>query len=166
MMNSGLQLEIGGVTLDLQYRAANLFVLTELTGKSPLDFFLSIFGEMPTKNVEMTDELKLRIGSSVTSLSIVVPLLVAGLAHHDEYAGLGPSKVHKRVCALLDAEAETSELGLVKTIAKFASELVVAFKDSLLPPATKTDASRSETKTGDKIDSPLPETASSLAGTI
>ena len=112
----------GGQSLDLRYKARNIMLLTEITGKSPLEFF--------QKYGDKSDSDGTRQAVRVSSPAFILPLLAAGCAHHKQYRKQSVDTLIDNLESLLDHE---SEIGIaegrtpLETYAMLGAQLMVPF---------------------------------------
>lgn len=129
-MIHAVEISLGGITLELQYLAENMMELTRLTGEDPVSFVDSMVAGQ---------EDKIRRGLQASSPHKLVPLIMAGLVHHDEYAGVDDRTMRRRVCGLLDAEARAQEVSVLILTANIAAKVVPVFRDACIPPGMLAD---------------------------
>ena len=124
-------LTLGKIPLKLRFKALNLMVLSEVTGKSPIEFFERFEG--------VRGEDVGNVAKRVCDFSFIVPLIMAGLADNPEYDSADLPNLRRKVCKLLDAEAETGG-GLLQVVADVASKLLPAATASLSVPSSETES--------------------------
>lgn len=132
--NRDISITLGKLTLNLKYEAENLYALSEITGTPWLEF---IQGMSPRKGEKKRDA-----GARVSDLSKVVPLIMAGLAHHDEYDGLTDRELRRKVCAQLDADARHRGVPLIQVTAEALARIMPFVAQTLIPPGSEQKKSK------------------------
>lgn len=108
---------VGGVDLELRFKTRNLMVLSELRGgESPFEF-LAKFGPGAGGD-ENAAALKL------ANPAFILPVLVAGCAHHPEYRRDTVDILRGKLEDLIDKEVETSGLTPIETYMILGSQVV------------------------------------------
>lgn len=151
-----IDIELGGVTLNVTFEALNLITLSKMTGGSPVDFFESIVGKIGSVRND-DDVRRASVGRRASDPAKVIPLLIAGIAHVPEFNGVDTDTLERRICALIDKEARTHKAGIIGVFATLAGKMIPVFSNSLIPPAF---ISADEEKDGGGAR-PLPEESSS-----
>lgn len=166
MQRASITIILAGTELRLQYLSENMYALSELTGKNPISFLEAAIAG--AKNAASVDELgpakRLEIGGRVSDFGFIVPLIMAGLAHLDEFEDVSPRTLRKRICRLLDAEAEREKTAVMVVTAQLAARILPVYQRALSPPGKAVDADIA-TAAGKVVETgPLAE-GSGLAGT-
>lgn len=154
MNRRDITITLGGVKLALKYEAENLYELTAITGK-PYFQFVQACAPREGETAEQA-------GQRCADLSYVVPLIMAGLAHHDEYASLSHRQLRRKVCELVDRECNTQKQPVVIIAAGLVGVLVPIVAATLVPPGVDIEEQlkADEQGKGDgTVASPLPEAA-------
>lgn len=111
-------IELMGQKLDLEFKSYNMLVLTDNTGKTPIDY-LSRFEGMASGDLAAYTK-------TMCDFAFIVPLIVAGLAKHPEFERTDALSLKKKICKMLDAEAEKRGTSLLPVIAEVAAKVVPA----------------------------------------
>jgi hypothetical protein len=96
---------LGGVELDLVFRARALMALSKLSGMAPPVFFARFEGI----NFENEEEI-----APLCDFDIVVPLICAGLVTHPRYGKRKAESLSAKVCELLEQEADKLAVPLLQ----------------------------------------------------
>lgn len=163
-----VDVEVGGLTLGLQYRSVNQMELQRLTGLDPVAFLEKAAGK-PSPSADLTDERArkaeiVRRGLHMSSLEHTVPLIIAGLAHDEHYAGVSDADMRRRICGLIDAEAEKRGEVALTVAATLANTIMPAFQAAVIPPGKAVDGTSDE-KATEGAPAPLAEAAAPSVGT-
>ncbi|NIU03762.1 MAG: hypothetical protein GWO40_05590 [Gammaproteobacteria bacterium] len=150
MSKARVNVELNGMELQLQYLSRNQMELQRITGLDPIAFMEQAVGD------EGKD--KVRRGIRASSLANIVPLICAGLAHHDEYAAMAEGALRKRICDYIDAEAEKTGSVPLIVAANLSRHILPVFRDAVIPPGKQVDKPQAE------ADDPLAEAGAESAG--
>jgi len=118
-----IKVQLGTIELDLEYKSTNLWALTEITGKTPFQIFQRLDGLKD-------DEVGGAIGV-LSDFAFVVPLIMAGLADHKDFRKISQDGLRRKVCKLLDAEAERTKTPLFQLVAELGAKIVPVVINSL-----------------------------------
>jgi hypothetical protein len=139
-----VDIELNGLVLELKYEAENMMELSRIAGVDPLSFLVRL---------QRGDNLdKYEVGMRSCDPAVLVPLIIAGLAHRDEYAGVSDRDMRRRICSLLDAEVVKQKSSLMIVSAHLVAKILPVFSNAITPPGG--DAKPNE----EAGPSPLPET--------
>ena len=108
---------LGGVDLDLRFRARALQVIKQLTGKSPPEYMSQLDG------LSIDDRSMI---NAIADMDFVVTLLCAGLSNHPKLGRLKPNVLNERVLKLLEDESDKSEIPLWILPGKVLGEILPA----------------------------------------
>lgn len=115
-------IKLNGINYPLKYKTKNMMVLSEMTGKSPIEFFEVFEG--------ISDSEQESVARKVCNHALVVPLLVAGLANHASFKRSSIAAAEDKICDLIDAEIDTSGKAGLEVIAEIAAIVVPAALNS------------------------------------
>jgi hypothetical protein len=117
------QIQLGTLTLDLCYKTNNFWALTEITGKTPHQLFKRFEG----MNQEDAEE----VAASMCDFSFVVPLIMAGLADDPQFRKTSMENLRRKICKLLDAEAEKRKVPVFHLVGILGMEIMPAVLGSM-----------------------------------
>lgn len=149
MHRRDISITLGGQKLDLKFEAENLFELTAITGEPYFEFVRRC---VPKKGETTTDA-----GVRCADLTYLVPLIMAGLAHHDEYSGLTHRQLRRKICRQIDMEAEQSKTPVIVVTTNLVAEIIPVVARTLVPPGVDLDAKVAEMDDADKQRQEVPK---------
>jgi hypothetical protein len=115
-------IRLGGLGLDLQYKTRNLMVLTDITGKAPLEFVQQF------QSADEDNEVLLR---NIGNPSFIVPIITAGCAHLSENRKLNVDKLQEKIEDLLDKEIDDSDKSPLEVMVLLGSQVLMPFVCSI-----------------------------------
>lgn len=148
---------LGGTELELKYEAYELMTLTRISGKGVMTFISEL---KPAPNEDEQDTM-LR----TSDLANVVPVIVAGLASHPQFGKMGDAKLSRKVCELLDKEAEKTGQSILVAAGLAAAEIWPAFTLGCLPPGMSIEdaVAKDEEGEGEEGDRPLEDAPAGIS---
>ena len=132
VMNRDLRIELDGMPLELRFESENMMELSAITGRNSVAYVR----DMIPKDGESVEDAGLRC----SDLAVIVPLIMAGLCHHDEYGNLSHKLLRRRICRLIDREAMRRQQATVVVQAELAGKLVNVASSTLLAPGETVDS--------------------------
>lgn len=132
---------INGLVLELRYEAQNLMELSRLTGLDPMNFL---------RRIQKDTSDPREAGMRASDLNILVPLIAAGVCHHEAYEGLNDRDMKRRICGLIDGEVAKSRTSLLMVTARLVAEILPVYMESLRGPEDD------EKKADEEPKGPLP----------
>jgi hypothetical protein len=108
---------LGGIDLDLRFRARALQVIKQLTGKSPPEYMSQLDG------LSVDDRSMI---NAMADMDFVVTLLCAGLSNHPKLGRLKPHVLNDRILQLLEDESDKSDVPLWILPGKVLGEILPA----------------------------------------
>jgi len=117
-----ITIKLGNVELDLQYKTRNLMVLTDITGKAPLEF---------VQQFQSADENNEALLTNIANPNFIVPIITAGCAHLSENRKLNADKLQEKIEDLLDKEIDSSDKSPLETMVLLGSQVLMPFVCSI-----------------------------------
>lgn len=132
MQRRDVQIELGGMKFRLKYEAENLFALSKIAGEPWLKYV--------RRSAPQPGETQEDVGMRCSDLAYTLPLIMAGLAHLDEFSGLSQRDLERRVCRLVDAEVAKRGVTMPEVLGQAFADIMPVLVASILPPGVEVDA--------------------------
>lgn len=131
MNNKKATIELNGVKLTLVFGTENCMELSAITGMAAVRYI--------ERGIPAAGETMEQAAIRCADAGYLVPLIMAGLAHLDEYGGLTQRQLRRKVCQLIDAESIRRKESTLAIQVELFAKILPAVAMSIAPPGETLD---------------------------